>query len=270
MARINLFKSLALLVAALISLAAATPALAVVPNPVRYTFHVSPSARLLDAIGEPNFMMVMKDESWDNAMLRVQARNKPAIMITNDANSAAPITSFQLTINDGPYLFGTGDVLGDNFDNFIRQTIYSEADITGSSVSNGGKTLNVNFSGLDAGDKVIFNVDLDTSDATAFPFPDFRLVLCGAPSNPLDPVGMAATISATFTSPTPAPNTRTLTAQLAADPNVPQFFEQFVRPAKAMEMLEIKMATVPEPASALLAFASIAGLAATRRGRRNA
>jgi len=265
----------------------ARPAHAVPPSPVAFTMTMSPYARTLNALEEfgpmsPEFMEVWKEDSWDNPHLRVRARNKPAIMIVNENNSVAPLTTFTLEINNpGPFFFGMGDFATDNFVGFIQNTIYTDpgVTITGSSVSGDGKTLMVNFDGLTAGRKAIFNIDLDSSDPGLFPFPDYRLVLCGAPSGPGDPSGLPATISATFTdASSPPPNTTTLTMDLSGaidpitgmqvTPSVPEFFEQNIRPAKLMEMNEIKEKFIPEPSSAMLALAGVAGLAALRRHRR--
>ena len=171
---------------ALLATAASQPASAVVPSPVGYELQISPYARVLDAVGTPQFMDVLWEESCDNPHLRVRARNKPALMLINDITSTASITSFKLTINAGDYLFGTGDIVTDNFNNFIKDTIYTDVgvSITGSSVSPDGKELTVNFSGLDAGKKVIFNVDFDAQNMAMFPFPDYRNILFGAPWAP--------------------------------------------------------------------------------------
>jgi len=249
---------------------------AVPPTPVAFTMTMSPYARTLNAWEEfgpssPEFMEVWKEDSWDNPHLRVRARNKPAIMIVNEDVSVAPLTTFTLEINDpGPFFFGTGDGFPmETFVGFIQDTIYTDpgVTITGSSVSGDGKTLMVNFDGLTAGRKAIFNIDLDTTDPGLFPFPDYRMVLCGAPSSPSD-MGVPATISGTFTNvASPPPNTTTLTMDLEATTVVPEFFEQFVRPAKEMEMNEIKEKFIPEPSSAVLALAGIAGLMGLRRRR---
>lgn len=255
---------------ALAVIAGSNRALAAPPVPVGYELQISPYARVLDAVGSPDFMDVLWEESCDNPHLRVRARNKPAIMITNDGTSAGSITSFSLTINEGPYLFGTGDFASDAFDNFIKNTLYTDAGvlITSSSVSDGGKTLNVNFSGLDAGKKVIFNVDLDANDMSMFPFPDYRNILFGAPTDsaadPTDP----ATYMAVFTDlGSVAPNTTSLGGEFEQVLVPPTYQNDDIRPYRSMDKLEITVVTpqIPEPAGALLAAMALAGLAARRR-----
>jgi hypothetical protein len=181
-----------------------------------------------------------------------------------------------LKINDpGPFFFGTGDFVTDSFTGFIQNTIYTDpgVTITGSSLSPDGKTLTVNFDGLVANSKAIFNVDLDTSDPSLFPFPDYRLVLCAPPNGSNGSNGtssMGATISATFTdAASPSPNTTTLTETLPPAASDPEFFEYVIRPAKLMDMVEHKDVFVPEPSAVILAFSGV-GLAAIHRRRRTA
>jgi hypothetical protein len=256
----------------------ALPAHAVPPNPVAFTLSMGPYARTLNALEEfgpmsQQFMDISMEDGWDNPHQRVRARNKPAIMIVNENQSVAPLTSFMLTINDpGPFFFGTGDFATDSFTGFIQNTIYTDpgVSITGSSLSPDGKTLTVNFNGLVANSKAIFNVDLDTSDPSLFPFPDYRLVLCAPPNGSNGSNGtssMGATISATFTdASSPPPNTTTLTDTLPPAASEPEFFEHVIRPAKLMEMVEHKDVFVPEPSALILAFSGL-GLAAIQRRR---
>jgi hypothetical protein len=218
----------------------------------------------------PEFMHISMEDAWDNPHERVRARNKPAVLVKSEMQSVAPLTSFMLTINDpGTFFFGTGDFVTDNFVGFIQNTIYTDpgVTITGSSLSPNGKTLTVNFDGLTAGKKAIFNIDLDSSNAALFPFPDYRLVLCGAPGGTGDPAGPPATVAATFTNAaSPLPNTTTLTEMLAAAQTAPDFFQQVIRPAKVMDMVEVKSTFVPEPSTAILAL-SMAALASMHRRR---
>jgi hypothetical protein len=282
MARKTLTRSLALFVTALLAATISPAAFAAPPAVAGFTLTMSPYARVLDALQEfgessPEFMMISKEEAWDNPHIRTRARNKPALMVFNDDETVdAELTSFSLTINEGPYFFGMGDFVTDNFMDFIQNTIYTDpgVTITGSSVSADMQTLNVTFDGLTAGKKAIFNIDLDTSDATAFPFPDYRVVLCGATTSSVDTPNLPATIAATFTSTTMGPpnNTTTLEMDLPVDEQQLTIFDQFIRLAKEMEMLEIKEKEVfiPEPNGLLLAVVGGAMAVASRRRRRAA
>lgn len=273
-------------VAAMAMAAVCRPALAVVPSPTGFRVDVSSSPRVLDALDMMNdeeisaedYHDIIWDEMCDNPHLRIRARNKPAIMIVNypavanamppQLTSAAPITSFTLTINEGDYAFGMGDVLGDNFTNFIKNTIYTDpgVTITGSSLSNSNKTLTVTFDGLTAGKKAIFNVDLDPTNNSDFVYPDYRMVLFGAPLEGEDPT-LPATVTATFTGPLPAPNTITQTRTFKQFEETPTFFNENIRAYRDMDGIDVN--GIPEPAGVSLALAGIAALAARfRKGRR--
>lgn len=247
---------------------------AVVPTPTGFTLNISPYARVLEYIGTPEFMDVLWEESCDNPHLRVRARNKPAVMLTNNADSAAPITSFTLSIDASqPYLFGIGDAVSDNFTNFIKDTIYTDAgvSITGSSISPDGRTLTVNFDGLTAGKKAIFNVDIDAEDMGMFPFPDYRMALLGAPypgENPTTP----GDYSATFTNAaSPVPNSQTLTGEFEQMTETPTYHDLVIRPYGVMDKVEVIPGggEVPEPNTLVLAMGGLTALA-VRRIRRAA
>lgn len=249
----------------------ADEARAVVPSPTGFTLQISPYARVLNAIGTPQFMDILWEESCDNPHLRVRARNKPAVMLTNNGDSAAPITSFTMSIDvSQPFLFGAGDIVADAFTNYIKNTIYSSAGvtITGSSISPDGRSLTVNFDGLTAGKKAIFNVDLDAADPGMFPFPDYRMVLLGAPQpgeNPTTP----GTFGATFTNNTALPNSQTLSGQFTQMTDTPTYHDLVIRPYGVMDKVEIitEGGEVPEPSGIALALSGL-GMLAVRRLRR--
>lgn len=276
------FSALGLAVLALAVVASAREAAAVIPQPTGFQLDISPSARVLDALdakrnGEitaQEFYDINYDESCDNPHLRIRARNKPAVMITNfdgtilgNAASVAPITSFSLTINDpGAYIFGNGDS-GDVFTGFIKKTSYLDAgvSITGSSLSADKKTLTVNFDGLTAGKSAVFNIDLDTTDPNNFMYPDYRMVLCGSPSDPTTP----ATAAATFVnSASPAPNSATRTLQFSALSANPQYVEEDIRSYQDMDKMEYREMSIPEPSAGLLSLAGVVAVALRARGKK--
>jgi len=270
--RLHFASLVGFVVLSLSAMTVASSADAAVPTPTAFELLFSPSARVLGAYDTPHYYEVKYDESCDNPHLRIRARNKPAIMIENAANSAAPITSFTLQINQSPYFFGTGDAVTDNFDNFIKKTIYSDAGviITGSSVSPDAKTLTVTFDGLSAGKKAVFNIDLDTSSPNMFMYPDYRSVLFGAPLTPGGSPTTPATASATFTNNTAAPNTRTLSLNLPQETQHPKYMNEDIRPYHAEDKMEVIKTAIPEPTGVALSLAGFGALAALRRKGRAA
>jgi hypothetical protein len=209
------------------------------------------------------------EESCDNPHLRIRARNKPAVMVINDGTSAAPITELTIKINDagGMYAFGMGDVATDFFTNFVKPTIYSDAGvmITSSSASPDLRTLTINFSGLEAGKKAIFNIDLDPLNGM-FMFPDYRGALFGAPLSPGDPPTTPATITALYQNNTAAPNTKLLTLNLPQMTVNPTWMNENIRPYHSMDMVEMMGGEIPEPGCIVLALPVVAAMA-WRRGR---
>ena len=141
---------------------------------------------------------------------------------------------------------------------------------TGSSVSPDGKTLTVNFDGLTAGKKAIFNVDFDAQDPGMFPFPDYRMVLLGAPYQGESPT-TPATYGATFTNAaSPVPNSRTLNAEFDQMTETPAWHDMVIRPYSVMDKVEVIPggAEIPEPSSLILAVGGLGLL--TLRARRSA
>jgi hypothetical protein len=234
-----------------------------------FTMALAPSPRLLDAWWTPDYYDVLYDESCDNPHLRVRARNKPAIRIDNNGSSTAPITTFTLKINEGPYVFSTGDFVTDNFTDYIRDSIYTDpgVSIDSSSVSADFKTLTVNFSGLAPGTKAIFNIDLDTTDPMGFPFPDYRNVLFGAPLDVGEPPTTPATFTMSF-----GPPLETISGSFTQITTPPSQQNEPVRPygePDKMEILTIE-GVVPEPSSIVMAGGMglavvVAGLRARKR-----
>ena len=150
-----------------------------------FSVDIGGSARVLNAIGTPEYDAILMDDSCDNPHLRVRANNKPAIKVSvaDTTTPGVQLSSFSLAINSDPYFFGTGDVATDNFTDFIRETMYVDDGVTilGSTLSADMKLLTVNFDGMTAGKSAIFNVDLDVvDDPSMFLYPDFRVVLFGA------------------------------------------------------------------------------------------
>jgi hypothetical protein len=270
------FRSLAFLAATFIAVTCRT-ASAVATS--IFTVDISPGPRVLDALdmnrdgdlSTAMFNEIKDDEACDNPHLRIRARNKPALMLTNFAAEA--VDSFTLTIGEPllPYIFGMGDVLGDNFTNFIKNTIYTDAgvSITGSSVSADSKSLTVNFDGLTTGKKAIFNIDLDTTDPNGFVYPDYRMVLFGAPLEGESPT-TPATVSVDFENRPDPPAVSfaqacDLQGNLVDYSETPAYANENIRRYSTMDPIEVATLGVPEPSALVLALGAVAASAAGKR-----
>src|SRR5688572_28872395 len=121
MARCNLTWSLKILLIAIVGVAAGRSAQAAPPAVAQVDFFMSPYAHVLDALDEfgeasQEFYNISNNAMWDNPHIRFRARNKPALLfITNDMPQNAVLPSFFITINEGPYIFGTGDFITNTF-----------------------------------------------------------------------------------------------------------------------------------------------------------
>ena len=255
--------------------AAALPAHAQLPADFQLCFGAT--ARLLDAYLTPDYYDVLYDESCDNPNLRVRARNKPAIRLDN-TSGGSEIVTFTLQINQPQFIFDNGDFDTDAFTGFIRDSIYTSPGVTLTDVTVDNQELVVNFTGLTPGRRAIFNVDLDTTDPAAFPFPDFRNVLFGAPMEPGDSPSAAATFGVTFGP--PASLTVPGTLMNAVDTkgvNVTttnfRFQNENLRPKGEPDKMEIICipGVIPEPSSVVLAIGmGVALVAAGVRSRKAA
>ena len=209
-----------------------------------FSIDIGPYARVLDAIGTPEYNSILMDESCDNPHLRVRANNKPAIKVSvaDTTTAGVELTSFSLAINSDPYLFGTGDFATDGFTDFIRETIFVDDGVTilGSTLSADMQTLTVNFNGMTAGKSAIFNVDLDVvDDPLMFQFPDYRVVLNGAPVSSTAAPTAPATISGTFSD---GLMELSQSKDLDQQTTVPEYFNEHLRPYHTMDTVPV----VPE------------------------
>lgn len=238
----------------------------------QYSLSIAPSERVLAAIGTAEFEQVLLEESCDNPHLRVRARNKPSVMITNGDDATAPIESFTLQINEGPYMFGDGDAASDDFTGFIRESIFymdPDVSITGSSISADGTALTIDFSGLTAGKSVVFSVDLDANDSDMFPFPDYRTVLFGAPMSSIADPTAPGSFSALYSD---GESSRAVGGDFTQQTDALVYFNGNIRPYYAVDMIEVnqdQVGGVPEPGTWALAALSLVGLAGWKRRRRD-
>lgn len=265
----NLYRLLALLTMATTTLLVGDARAAFPPPTGEFHLAVTSSARLLDSLWKPDYYDVKYEEQCDNPHLRVRARNTPAIRIDNFSATLQPITSVTFTINQSPYIFGSGDGGSMAFDNYIMNSPYTDAGvtITGSSLSGDKKSLTITFDGLEKDLKAIFlvDLDLDPNDPNAddmFPYPDYRNVLFGAPLDNGDAPTNPASITINYG------DGRVIgPATLQQITEAPVYQNGTIRPYGLADRVDVHTFQIPEPSSVALALA--AGAAAVAVGRRS-
>jgi len=155
-----------------------------------YQVDIGESERLLEAqlrlnrneISQQQFNAIEIEETCMNPSARLQARNRPALMLLNTSASENEILSFTIDLEEVGFGFGTGDVPTDGFlgslavlsnrsDASVTMSVMLEADTS---------MLTLNFSGLSQGAAAIFRIDLDPTPVIGPLFPDYRGILLGA------------------------------------------------------------------------------------------
>lgn len=230
-------------------------------------FVLSMSAKEM-VLESPNDPMVMKYSAWDTPTQRIADLNMPFLELTNDANSDAPITEFDMTIGDTTFNFSNvyfGDYirLGDSTPGFnLQATTADDGDLLKVQILNGG---------LLPGQTVRFRVDIDVDPGNPgiFPHQDFRKVFFDMNGNDVTDNSI---VTAIFSE---NGMTESVMAQLDDYPsNNDEYINNNIRPYSVMVGIDIfsLVATqgneIPEPTSvALLGLGAVAGLALKRRGR---
>jgi len=237
-----------------------------------YKLDISSSDKVLFTLGTPQELQAQHEASCDNPNLRILARNKPAVKVTNDGLSQGDISSLTIEISEPAFLFGEGDNAFDGFTGLTMISPYSDpmVDILGSSLSSNGRRLTIDFNGLEPGKSIIFRVDLDPLDESAFPFPDFRQVLYGYDANGTGGVGQRAETSAIFSSNGMSTPTEFTPLPEVDDPLL--FLNEHVRPYQIHDPVIPypgggSTNPIPEPTSLVLLLAGL-GLSGVRRRTR--
>ena len=172
-----------------------------------YNVMIGESPRYLEAIlrfqrGEitaSELYVIKYEESCKNPSIRLQDRNRPALLLQNTSNQDNFISSFVIDLEEPGYAFGTGDIANDGFNNMlVLQDPRSDAGVTvTANYLNGDQSkLQLNFSGLGQGKAALFRIDLDPAPMTDVMFPDYRGIILGADVG--GGASMAALVSATF------------------------------------------------------------------------
>lgn len=175
-----------------------------------YKFMIGESERYLKAIldfnrGEINQAQldaIHHEESCKNPSIRLQQRNRPAILIQNVSSQENDLSSFVIDMKQAGFEFGLGDAPSQGFNGTpVSASNYSDAGVgVSGSLDPTNMILTLDFTGLTSTaslqNAAIFRVDLDPSPMINTLYPDYREVLLGADAGngPTDP----ATVQATF------------------------------------------------------------------------
>lgn len=218
----------------------------------------------------PDDMMIMKYSAWDVAAQRIADRNMPFLELTNNSNSEAPITEFNMTIGDTRFNFSDvffGDFirLGDSTPGFDLQASTENGDLPGDMLR---VVINPGV-GLLPGETVRFRVDIgvDPGFPDLFPHQDFRLVFFDMFDNN-DPANNSI-VTSIFADGAMTGDVSTQLPNFASEND--EFFNNNIRPGKVMEGVDrfCVEAQIPEPSGiALLTIGTLAGLMVRRRLRK--
>lgn len=272
---------------------AATPAQAGFVNG-SYQINIGESGRVLEAmvkeqrglINHDQFTAIKMEEMWKSPSIRLVDRNRPAIVLQNisDPSTNNAITQFTIDIRQLGYEFGNGDFNPDPFAGALTLlTKYSDPGVTLSSsfgtVSDVDSTIDrtklvLDIGGLTPGRSLIFRVDLDPMPMASVAYPDFQHVLLGADIEDGQGPATPASIFALFASGSGANLMTTATAPIDFAPGMSQTFPAagLLEPYHFQSPSSLYQQTggteIPEPSTALLLLAGLAGLWRHRqRGR---
>ncbi len=247
-----------------------------------FQINIGESGRVLEAmvkeqrglINHDQFTAIKMEEMWKSPSIRLVDRNRPAIVLQNisDPSTNNQISQFTIDIKQLGYEFGNGDFNPDPFAGALTfLTKYSDPGVTLSStygtVSDVDSTIDptklvLNIGGLTPGKSLIFRVDLDAMPMASIAYPDFQYVLLGADIEDGQGPATPASISALFAS----GSMTTATAPMDFAPGMGQTFPAagLLEPYYSQTASSLYQQTggteVPEPSTALLLLAGLAGL----------
>jgi hypothetical protein len=129
-------------------------------------------------LAHPGNQAMTNYATWDTGYQRILARNMPFVYLTNNEDSAGPITELRLTIGDERFNFGNTANMFHGLYTMPGRTNPNAA--LSSHVEDVGNELVVNFgSGLLPGESICFriNLDVDAGHPSIYPYPDYRTVM---------------------------------------------------------------------------------------------
>ena len=236
-------------------------------------FRISENASVLKAaldfersvISQGQYDQILMDASCQNPSSRLQARNRPYLMVQNTSAVPDTITSVLIDLTEPGFEFGDGDVTGDGFDGLLAMLATrnrSDAGVQLTSASYGANRtqLRLNFSGLSQGQAAIVRFDIDEPNGV-FMFPDYRVAMQGADRG--NGNGELAAMTTTFGSTTPLSTLAVTTFPQAVGIENAGHAQNY----HTQELMTPPIASVPEPTSVVLLLSSFAGIASMRRRR---
>ncbi|TWU20393.1 PEP-CTERM sorting domain-containing protein [Bythopirellula polymerisocia] len=264
--------SLAALV--LVGLAASTSHAVVIGN---FNFMIGESDRYLEAILDFNrgeitqaqLNAIHHEESCKNPSIRLQQRNRPAILVQNLSAQENELSTFVIDLKQAGFSFGLGDSPSEGFNGTpVSPTNRSDPGVGVTGVLDATNTkLTLSFTGLTSTPSIqnaaIFRIDLDPTPFISALYPDYREVLLGsdAGNGPTDPAMVQATFSMTG-----MPDATTPLTTLNGPPTVSDAGLLEVYHAQTpTNMFETDGGTIPEPATASLLGIAMLGLIGRRR-----
>lgn len=255
-----------------------------------YKVDIAESGRLLEAmlkverglLTPAQLNAIQMEEMCKNPSIRMIDRNRPALVLqnTSDSSTQNEISRFTIDLQEFGYVYGTGDFNPDPFAGML--TILSNRSDPGISMSSSFGTVSdtnptidptklvLDIQGLTPGKAMIFRLDLDANPVTTMAFPDYQQVMLGADIGDGNGPGDPALVSAIFAAGQGSNRMTTATAFSEFNPGI----EKVLFMAGQIEGYHTQSSSnmysmdgqtqIPEPATALLLLAGMAGLSGAR------
>ena len=202
---------------------------------------------------------ILREESCVNPVARYQNRNRFSIMVEN-TSSTNELTSFSIDIQELDFIWGDGDMTVDGFNGlFAMDTGRSDPGVTFTATPSADKSeLTVDFTGLTAGKAAILRVDLDPSatNTSGMLYPNFGEAILGDGGRTPAFVDIGFAVGEQF------PDQQFMAGIYVGPTNTT--LEPYHAQTPAFNF-GLTGTGVPEPTSAALLLAGIAGLMSLRR-----
>jgi len=238
-----------------------------------FNIQLGESPRLLEALynnsrgllSDSDLAEIDFEETCVNPVARYQNRNRFSVLVENTSTTNS-LTTFSLDLEALGFEFGDGDFDGDGFLGSLAMDMgRSSPGVSLSGAYGVDMTeLVVSFSGLAAGDAAIFRVDLDpsASNTSGIRFPDYREAVLGANGNDVALVDVGFSSGNQFTDvPFMAGTFTEAIDSSKIEPYGAQGHSgRFGSGGPGSFSFGISGGEIPEPSTALLFLAGIAGM----------